>query len=119
MATVTENSIIISIPFAIPAIGLTQPTTISLNKNVVQTIIRIIVAICAAIIFWPKIAPAFGFGGQRDVEAERDIQERIAKMESERDVRTEGQKKVAVVNGTTTVVKDSTETPSTTKRRKA
>jgi len=84
MAKVTEDSIQIYLPFAVPFLGLQEPTTISINKAYLQLLVRIIVVVCTGLLFWPKIKGAFGFEA-RDMEAEtKDIQERIAKLEHER-----------------------------------
>jgi len=99
MAKVTEDSIQISLPFAVPALGIAEPATISINKANLQLLVRVIVGICAAFLFWPKIRAAFGLAPPRDMEAEaRDIQERIAKLEHERG-QTQGQKSYAVATG--------------------
>merc|ERR1712232_1500923 len=85
MAKVTEDAIQINLPFAAPALGIPEPTTISINKANLQLLVRVLVGVCALLLFWPKVKSAFGFTSKRDMEAEtRDIQERIAKLEQER-----------------------------------
>jgi len=124
MAKVTEDSIQINLPFALPALGLAEPTTISINKATLQVLVRVIVGVCALMLFWPKVKAAFGFTS-RDLEAEtREIQERIAKLEHERS-QTSGQKSYAVVSGaggskaTTPTKAAGTKEKGNTKRRKA
>ncbi|KAK5939324.1 hypothetical protein PMZ80_008628 [Knufia obscura] len=98
MAKVTEDSIQVSLPFAVPLLGIPEPTTISVNKANLQLLVRIIVGVCAFLLFWPKIKGAFGFAA-RDMEQEtKDIQERIAKLEHEREQK-QGQKSYAVATG--------------------
>jgi len=99
MAKVTEDTIQINLPFAVPALGIPEPTTISINKANLQTLVRVLVGVCALLLFWPKVKSAFGFTSKRDMEAEtRDIQQRIAKLEQERSP-TQGQKSYAVATG--------------------
>lgn len=98
MAKVTEDSIQINVPFAIPLLGIPEPTTVSINKANLQFLVRIIVGLCSLFLFWPKVKAALGFGS-RDMEAEtKDIQDRIAKLEHERH-QAQGQKSCAVATG--------------------
>lgn len=124
MAKVTDDAIEIGIPFALPFLGIHKPTTLSINKAYLQLAVRIIVSVCAALLFWPKIKSAFGFSSNAVTEAQtQEIQDRIAKLEHERD-RRKGQKSYAVATGTgatpgtpatTTAAKDK----GSAKRRKA
>ena len=99
MAKVTDDTIQIDVPFTIPALGMSEPTTISISKANLQLAVRILVGVCTVFLFWPKIRMAFGFGTGRDVEMEtKDIQERIAKLEHERDQAKE-KKSYAVATG--------------------
>ena len=125
MKLITDESINIPIPFAIPLLGITEPTTLSVDKARFQLLVRIIVVICAGLLFWPKVKGAFGFSTAADTEAQRkDIQERIAKIEHESGEKREPKKNFAVVTGTP----DASATPTSTgndadkagtKRRKA
>ena len=124
MAKVTDDSIQINVPFALPALGMPEPTTISINKANFQFAVRLIVGICAFLLFWPKIKGAFGIA-PRDMEAEtKDIQERIAKLEHERN-QSQGQKSYAVATGAggarpaTPVKATSGKEKGSAKRRKA
>lgn len=124
MAKVTDNSIEIGIPFAIPSIGIHEPVTLSINKAYFQVCVRVIVGICAFLLFWPKIKAAFGFTSPAVMEAQtQEIQERIAKMEHERDERQTKQNYAvatapSVTSTTPTSAKAGKETGSA-KRRKA
>lgn len=102
MASVEDDYIRIPIPFAVPIIGITEPTSLSINKAQFQLLMRIVVFICTGFLFWPKIKGAFGFATGPDTEEQRkDLQERIAKIEHERSVKTESKKNYAVVTGST------------------
>lgn len=122
MSTIQEEYIRIPIPFALPFLGVSEPTTLSINKAQFQLFMRIVVFICSGFLFWPKIKGAFGFSTAADTEEQRkDLQERIAKLEHERDMKKDPKKNYAVVTGPT----DSNATPVTdregagAKKRKA
>lgn len=101
MAKVTDDSIQVNIPFAVPFLGLHEPTTFSLNRNIFQTAVRVIVVVCSALLFWPRIKAAFGFRDTVSEDQTKDIQERIAKLEHEKAQRTDqkGKKSYAVATG--------------------
>lgn len=96
MAKVTDDAIEIGIPFALPFLGINEPTTLSINKTYLQLLVRIIVTVCTGFLFWPRIKTAFGFSSNAVTEAQtQEIQDRIAKLEHERDQR-QSQKSYAV-----------------------
>lgn len=100
MAIIEEEYIRLPIPFALPFLGISEPTTLSINKAQFQLFMRVVVFICSAFLFWPKVKGAFGFSTAVDTEEQRrDLQERIAKIEHERDVKTDSKKSYAVVTG--------------------
>lgn len=125
MAKVTDEAIQISIPFAVPLLGLHEPTTISVDRSILQTVVRVIVVICAALLFWPRVKTAFGFSNTVTEDQTKDIQERIAKLEHERGQRQDqkGQKNYAVATGPGTTSTESTTSTAkdkgSAKRRKA
>lgn len=102
MAIIDEEYIRIPIPFALPFLGVTEPTSLSINKAQFQLFMRIVVFVCSAFLFWPKIKGAFGFQTVVNTEEQlNDIQERIAKIEHERDMKKDSKKSYAVVTGPT------------------
>lgn len=119
MGIFESDSIHIPVPFALPFLGIPEPTTLSINKGQFQLFMRIVVFVCSALIFWPKIKGAFGFSSAADTEEQRkDIQERIAKIEHERGEK-KGQKSYGVVTGSSAGNKIVAEKEATgTKRRK-
>lgn len=98
MAMVTENTIQFQVPFAIPSLGIQEPTTISSNKQNLQLIVQIIVAVCAGFLLWPKLLPPSASRAEMMEAETKDIQGRIAKLEHERD-QAKGQKSCAVATG--------------------
>ena len=123
MAVFEGDSIQIPVPFALPFLGITDSSTFTINKAYFQLFVRIVVTVCAVLLFWPKIKGAFGFTNTADTEAQRkDIQERIAKIEHERDEK-KGQKSYGVVTGPkandATASRSVPAQETATKRRKA
>lgn len=98
---VTDEYIQIPIPFAVPILGLNEPTTISIDKARLQLIVRIIVAICTGFLLWPKFRTGLGLSNRNMDAEQRDIQERIAKLEHEREQRSNN-KVAAVATGNST-----------------
>lgn len=98
MAILTDDKIQLPIPFAVPFLGLHEPTSIAFDKSQVQLVVRVLVCLCSVLLFWPKIRAAFGFSAAPSEDQTKEIQERIAKLEHEREKRT-GQKNYAVVTG--------------------
>ena len=85
MFSLEDNLIKIDVPFAIPFLGLNEPTTISINKNYLQFSVRLLVVFCSFLLFWPRVVSTWRAATGTDEESKRkEINERIAKLESER-----------------------------------
>ena len=101
MAELKDDSIQLTAPFALPFLGIQEGMTLSLNKSNLQLFMRVMVCVCSALLFWPRIRGAFGFAPSAATEAQtKDIQERIAKIEHEREQKQGSSKKsYAVATG--------------------
>lgn len=118
MASVDDDSIKVSVPFAIPFLGISEPTTLHINKSSFQLFMRVVVIVCTFLLFWPRLVSTWRAATGTDEEAKRkEINERIGKLEKERDATKQAGKKYAVVESTTTVNTGSEK--GSAKKRKA
>lgn len=117
MAFVEDDTIKIRIPFAVPFLGIHEPTTLNISKTNFQFVLRLVVCFCAFLLFWPRVVSTWRAATGSDDEArQKEINERIAKIEKERDSTIAAGKKYAVVGGTTTT-RTGSETGSAKKRK--
>jgi len=117
MAFVEDDRIKIKIPFAVPFLGIHEPTTLNLNKATFQFVLRLVVCFCAFLLFWPRVVRTWRAATGTDDEArQKEINERIAKMEKERDATIAAGKKYAVV-GETATTKTGSDMGSAKKRK--
>lgn len=115
----------ITIP-TIHFLGIHEPFTLQFEKEYLKLAVRVIVVWCTFLLFRPRMAKAWKvMFGDNDEERQREVQERVAQLEAEREKAAAGsgsapgKKSYAVVTGE---VGSSTASPAekgSAKRRKA
>lgn len=77
------------IEFTIPTIGflgMNEPIHLKLEKEYLKLAVRLIVVYCTFLLFKPRMAKAWKIMfGDNDEERQKEIQERIAVLEAERE----------------------------------
>lgn len=85
-----DNILEVTVP-AIGFLGLAQPTKLQINKAYLKLFVRLIVCYCTFLLFKPRLAKTWKtmFGDNEDAR-QREMRERIAKLEAERGNTTAG-----------------------------
>lgn len=115
--------------FTIPTIsflGMNEPLHLQFEKEYLKLAVRVIVVWCTFLLFRPRMAKAWNvMFGNNDEEKQREIQERIAVLEAQREKSKKdgatptGKKTYAVATAPTTSSTASPAEKGSAKRRKA
>lgn len=115
--------------FTIPTIsflGMSEPLHLQFEKEYLKLAVRVIVVWCTFLLFRPRMAKAWKIMfGDNDEEKQKEIQERIAVLEAQREKSKKGgatpagKKTYAVATAPTTSSTASPAEKGSAKRRKA